>query len=104
MKHAAMMLTLGLLVTLAGCKSPQRSATVGCATCIYHMKHVTGCKLAVKLDGKPYLVDGSGIDDHGNAHASDGLCNAERKAIVDGRLKNGRFAAKRITILDEHED
>ncbi len=103
MKSVAIIMALGLLLSLTGCRSSQRSARIGCATCIFHMKNVAGCKLAVKLDGKPYLVSGSDIDDHGDAHASDGLCNAERIATVEGKIENGQFSAKRISVLSQNE-
>ncbi len=51
------------------------------------------CELAVRIDGKAYFVDGSGIDDHGDAHSDDGFCNAVRQARVQGRVENGRFIA-----------
>jgi hypothetical protein len=35
---------------------------LSCATCIYNMSGVTGCKLAAKVGGQPLLVDGSSID------------------------------------------
>lgn len=73
--------------------------TAGCATCIFDMDGVNGCKLAVEVDGRKYLVSGSGIDDHGDAHASDGLCNARRQAIVNGRIERDRFVADRIKLL-----
>ncbi|MCH7527617.1 MAG: hypothetical protein IID39_09280 [Planctomycetes bacterium] len=57
------------------------------------MEGVVGCKLAVRIDGKPYLVTGSDIDDHGDAHASDGLCNAAGRAVVEGEIDGGRFVA-----------
>jgi Family of unknown function (DUF6370) len=91
--------SLGLML-LTGCAlTGPRKAVAGCATCIFHMKDVTGCKLAVKIDGKPYLVAGSDIDDHGNAHAADGLCNAARDAIVEGKVQDGQFVAKKIEVL-----
>ena len=77
----------------------ERTIAVGCATCIFDMKGVSGCKLAVKIDGKPYLVSGVGMDHLGDAHASDGLCNTERKGTVVGRIKGGRFIAKRIELF-----
>ena len=76
-----------------------RTVEAGCATCIFNMKGVTGCKLAVKIDGKSYLVEGSRIDDHGDAHASDGLCNASRQAQVTGHVKGDRFVAKKVELL-----
>ena len=42
------------------------------------------CDLAVRINGKSYFVDGTAIDDHGDAHAKDGFCNAVRKANVQG--------------------
>ena len=101
MKNVGLAITIALLLIFAGCKSSSRLASVGCATCIFHMKHVRGCKLAVMLDGKPYLVEGSGIDDHGDANAADGRCNAERKASVEGTISHDRFMARRISVLDE---
>ena len=67
--------------------------------CIFGMKGVTGCKLAVEIEGKHYLVKGSSIDDHGDAHADDGLCNAAREAIVSGEVKEGMFVAEHINLL-----
>lgn len=101
MKNIGLVMTIGLFLLITGCRSSPRLASVGCATCIFHMKQVRGCKLAVKLDGKPYLVNGSRIDDHGNAHANDGLCNTERRALVEGTIKKERFFAKHISLLDE---
>jgi hypothetical protein len=38
-----------------------------------------GCELAVRIDGKPYFVDGTSLDSHGDAHANDGFCTAIRR-------------------------
>lgn len=76
-----------------------RTVEAGCATCIFDMPGVTGCKLAVKIDGVAYLVTGSSIDDHGDAHAATGLCNASRKAVVEGEVEDGRFVAKKIELV-----
>ena len=59
----------------------------------------SGCDLAIRIDGKSYYVDGSSIDDHGDAHADDGLCNQIRKAKVTGEIKDGRFLAESIQVL-----
>lgn len=81
----------------------QRIVVAGCATCIFDMKGVSGCPLAVKIDGKAYLVSGSEMDDHGNAHAADGLCNTARQAIVEGKVEGDRFVAKRIELLPQEK-
>jgi hypothetical protein len=61
----------------------------------------TDCDLAVKIDGKAYYVDGTKIDDHGDAHAKDGFCNAIRKAKVQGEVVNNRFVATYFKLLPE---
>ena len=73
---------------------------VACGQCIYSM---TGdeCELAIQIDGKAYYVEGSGIDDHGDAHAHDGLCSTSRKANVKGELKKGAFFAEKIELITE---
>lgn len=52
-----------------------------------------GCDLAVRIDGIAYFVDGSGIDDHGDAHDASGLCNSVRTALVSGDVEEDRFMA-----------
>lgn len=76
-----------------------RDAEAGCAMCIYHMPGVRECVLAVKLDGRAYLVKGSSIDDHGDAHAVDGLCNTGRKARVNGRFEGEVFVAEGVELV-----
>ena len=76
-----------------------QTVEAGCATCIYEMKDVTGCKLAVKIDGKTYLVSGKTMDDLGDAHADDGLCSIARKAEVTGKLDGDRFVVTKMALL-----
>ena len=70
-----------------------RIVEAACATCIYDMQGVKGCKLAVKIDGKAYLVTGTEIDDHGDAHGPAGLCVTARKAVVTGKIEGEKFVA-----------
>ncbi len=58
------------------------------------------CNLAVRINGKPYFVDGTSIDDHGDAHAGDGFCEAVRKAEVQGEVVNNRIQASYIKLID----
>lgn len=53
------------------------------------------------MNGKAYFVDGTGIDDHGDAHANDGFCNKIRKAKVQGEVVEGRFKARYFALLPE---
>lgn len=57
------------------------------------------CDLAVRINGKAYFVDGTDIDSHGDAHASDGFCETIRKAEVQGELKDGRFKASYFKLM-----
>lgn len=59
----------------------------------------TGCDLAVRINGKAYFVDGTAIDDHGDAHAKDGFCSAVRKAEVQGEIVDNRFKATYFKLL-----
>ena len=61
-----------------------------CRECQFHLSGKS-CDLAVRIDGKAYFVDGTTIDEHGDAHGTDGFCEAIRKAEVQGELVNNRF-------------
>ena len=63
-----------------------------------------GCDLAVAFDGKAYYVDGSHIDDHGDAHGPAGLCNAILTARVSGQLVDGRFEAERFEVVEKNDE
>ena len=69
-----------------------------CGQCQFEMEG-HGCESAVRMDGKSYFVDGSSIDSHGDAHASDGFCAAIRKAEVTGKVVNNRFKATSFKLL-----
>lgn len=71
---------------------------VSCGKCKFGMDAKT-CELAVRIDGKSYFVDGASIDDYGDAHAHDGMCNAVRKAEVQGEMANNRFNASYIKLM-----
>jgi hypothetical protein len=72
---------------------------VSCGQCNFKLKTQKGCDLAVRINGKAYFVDGTKIDDHGDAHASDGFCSAVRKAKVQGEVVDGRFKASYFVLL-----
>jgi hypothetical protein len=75
---------------------------VSCGECNFGMKG-KNCELAVRIDGKTYFVDGTKIDDHGNAHAKDGFCEVIRKAKVTGEIVNNRFQATTFILLPEEK-
>jgi hypothetical protein len=69
-----------------------------CGTCMFKMKG-KGCVLAVKYNDSAYFVKGINIDDHGDAHAKDGFCNAIKKAKIQGELKDNIFWVTYFEIL-----
>jgi hypothetical protein len=69
-----------------------------CGQCQFDLPG-SGCNLAVRIKGKAYFVDGTAIDDHGDAHAKDGFCNAVRKARVQGTVKDNRFKASYFKLV-----
>ncbi|WP_410219920.1 DUF6370 family protein [Pedobacter sp.] len=75
---------------------------IACGECQFKMKGKS-CDLAVRIDGKPYFVDGRKIDDFGNAHGDDGFCNAVSKANVTGKIIDGRFKAEKIELVKENK-
>jgi hypothetical protein len=106
--RAAVLLSAVLTIAV-GCRpsSPAPAAAVkkisgtveaSCGQCQMGLEG-GGCDVAVRIEGTAYYVDGVGIDDHGNAHATDGFCNAVRQARVTGELVDGRFVAESFVLL-----
>ena len=69
-----------------------------CGSCQLGLKG-DDCLLAVRIDGKSYYVTGSAIDDYGDAHGTDGFCNAIRKAEAQGAIVDNRFVATYFKLL-----
>ena len=70
-----------------------------CGQCQFGITGKAGCDLAVRIDGKPYFVDGTSIHDHGDAHADDGFCETIRQVEVKGEIIDGRFKAESFTLV-----
>ena len=83
--------------------SKSQIVEAACGQCQFEMEGY-GCELAVRIDGKPYFVDGTSIDSHGDAHANDGFCAAIRKAAVVGEIKNNRFVVSSFKLLPEEKE
>lgn len=69
-----------------------------CGQCKFQLSGKS-CDLAVKLNGKAYFVDGTTIDEHGDAHAKDGFCNAIKKAEVQGEIINNRYRVTYFNLI-----
>ena len=98
-------IVLGLIFLTLSCQQKavnmEKEAQVveaSCGSCKFGLE-ADDCSLAVKIDGKAYFVDGTGIDDHGDSHAAAGFCNAVRKAEVKGKIVNGRFKSTYFKLL-----
>ena len=74
-----------------------------CAKCQFDKKSDKDCLLAVEIHSDIYYVEGTTIDDHGDAHASDGFCNVVRKAHVEGVIDDGRFYLDKFRLLKYRE-
>ena len=70
-----------------------RTVEAGCGKCTYGMSGVSGCKLAVKIDGKSYLVKGAKV----NAHNA-GLCSSTKNAEITGSIEGDKFVATSFTL------
>ncbi len=75
----------------------QAEVEVACGECQFGMQG-DGCNLAMRHGTLTYFLDGTSIDDHGDAHAADGFCNAVRKAVVSGEVVDGRFAVSAFAL------
>jgi hypothetical protein len=70
-----------------------------CGQCNFGMKERRGCDLAVRINGKSYFVEGTKIDEHGDAHAEDGFCEKVRKAEVQGEIKENKYKVTYFKLL-----
>jgi Family of unknown function (DUF6370) len=73
-----------------------------CGQCNFGMKGKS-CDLAIKINGKAYFVEGTKIDDHGDAHASDGFCMTIKKAEVKGEIVGEKFIATHFKLVKEEK-
>lgn len=77
-----------------------QTVEASCGQCQFKMPG-KGCDLAVRIKGKSYFLDGTKIDDHGDAHAKDGFCEKVRKAEIRGTIVNNRFLASYFKLIPE---
>tara|TARA_S200000501_G_scaffold135311_1_gene128050 strand:+ start:306 stop:749 length:444 start_codon:yes stop_codon:yes gene_type:complete len=61
-----------------------------CGMCNFGKKDKS-CELYAKIGEKLYSVEGTNLDAHGDAHSSDGFCNAVRIARAKGKVKKNTF-------------
>ncbi|MGZ5189215.1 MAG: DUF6370 family protein [Kaistella sp.] len=90
---------LGITISSQQAKLKTQVVEAACGQCQFEMQGKKGCDLAVRIDGKSYFVEGTKIDDHGDAHSQEGFCNAVRKAEVTGEVKDEKFVATSFKVL-----
>lgn len=78
----------------------EQTVEASCGQCQFEMGGI-GCDLAIRIGDNSYWVDGTGIDDHGDAHGEDGLCNCIRNAIVSGEIKDDRIHVGSFELVAE---
>ena len=90
-----------LMLVLLSCTKDTKPQIVeaACGQCQFNMTENSGCDLAVRMNGKSYFVEGTKIDDHGDAHADDGFCNTVRTARVKGKIVEGRFKVELFELI-----
>ena len=77
---------------------PIQVVDVACGTCKFGLAG-TDCLLAARIESKAYFIEGTKIDDHGDAHASQGFCKAIRRAEVQGAVMNEKFVVTYFKLL-----
>jgi hypothetical protein len=95
--------SLPLFSQVSGTPDPHKKiqvVDVSCGKCNFALGGES-CKLAVRINGKSYFVEGAAIDDFGDAHAKAGLCNAVRKAQVQGEILDNKFKATYFKLLED---
>jgi hypothetical protein len=71
---------------------------VSCGQCQFGMSAL-GCDLAVRIEDRCYFLDGTSIDDHGDAHGATGFCNCVREATISGTIQGDRFVVDKFELL-----
>ena len=89
-KHTSSESLSGFLEKVPSNNRVEGNVLVSCGMCNF----LTGdndCALAVKIGSRVLKVEGVGIDDHGDSHASDGYCNVIKKKYVEGIVRKNSF-------------
>lgn len=74
-----------------------RVVEASCGSCNFGLPGE--CALAIRVDGKAYPVDGASLDDYGDAHAADGMCNMIRQATITGTIDGDHVHATAFSLL-----
>ena len=101
MKKIIFVFVLILGVACSNKKEVTQTAELSCGQCKFDLDSEAGCSLAVRFDDKAYFVDGFNIDDFGDAHDENiGFCNVIRKGEITGIVKDGKFVASSLKLIN----
>ena len=70
-----------------------------CGICMFDMDGFK-CELAVNIYGDKYYVEGTDIDDYGDAHSDEGFCNAIRDAKIQGKIVDDKYIVTYFKLID----
>jgi hypothetical protein len=68
-----------------------KTVEAGCSMCVFHVAGAKSCDLAVKLDGKTYMVNGAKVDAHQ-------FCSGAKKCVVSGKIEGDKFVATKFDV------
>ena len=74
-------------------------AKASCGICKFDMDGFK-CELAVNIDGAKYYVEGTDIDDYGDAHSDDGFCSAIRDVKIQGQIVDDKYIVSYFKLID----
>ena len=89
-KHTLSSTSSGLLDKIPSNNQIEGNVLISCGMCNF-LTDDNDCSLSIKIGNKVFKVQGVGIDDHGDSHASDGYCNVIKKKYVEGIVRNNLF-------------
>lgn len=90
-------LTIACKKNYTSCHNVQAEAS--CGQCMFNMEGVD-CDLAVRIGDVNYYVEGTSIDDYGDAHANDGFCKAIKNVTISGEAANGKINISSFKIIE----
>lgn len=91
-----------VILSLNSCKTNDITDEIveaSCGQCQFSMNG-KGCDLAIRMNDNTFYVEGTNIDDHGDAHASDGFCEAIKKVKISGSIVDGIFIATSFKVVE----
>ena len=100
MKRILFAFLLLFSVSIFAQKIQNQTVDAACAMCQFKVKTDKGCAMAVKINGKVFVVEGINKKEFGEMHSDDGYCKIMKKAVDSGEIKKGKFYATSFKYVD----